>query len=438
MSAFVTITAPEQNRLEFQRLRLSVADGPDAGTSVDLADGRVRVGTREGNELTLTDDQVSGLHLEIAVEREGVRLRDRGSTNGTVVSGLRVHDIYLVPGVEVRLGRTGLRLEALAGRQAVELPSENHFGPLVGRSVRMRQIFGRLEKIAKADVTLLITGETGTGKEVVAQATHNGSSRSYDPFIAVDCSSLPSNLIESELFGHERGAFTGADRTFPGAFERAGAGTVFLDELGELPLSLQPKLLRALDRCEFRRLGSETVRPIRARFLAATNRDLIEMVNEGTFRDDLYYRLAVAEVHIPPLRERRDDIPLLGQHFFDQLTGDGQQLDAETIQALVKHSWPGNVRELRNAIQRVALLDEEPVSQAHARTAETGPGSPLSVRFDISYKEARDLLLAEFQALYTKEMLDRSGGAVAAAARLAGVDRMTFYRLMKKAAGDED
>ena len=429
---FVTVSLPSKDRLEFQRLRLVVLEGPDRDAVHEFANSRVRVGAKPQNELTLTDDRVSGVHFEITVDQDGVRLRDRGSTNGTRVQGLRVHDAFLAPGCEIRVGETRLRLDVAEGSEHVPLHSEDRFGPLIGRSVKMREIFSRLQRMAQTDVPVLITGETGSGKEVVARAIHEASPRAFDPFVAVDCSSLPDNLIESELFGHEKGAFTGADRNYAGAFERAGAGTVLLDELGELPLAMQPKLLRALDRCEVRRLGSETVRPIRARFLAATNRDLVTMVNEGTFRDDLYFRIAVGEVTVPPLRDRREDIPLIARHLLERIGA--HDLDPPTLQALVKHSWPGNVRELKNAVQRVALLGEAPVTPMAQRmagaSAPTGP--MLSVDLEQPYKAARDELIAQFQAIYTKEMLERADGSVAGAARLAGVDRMTFYRIMKK------
>ncbi len=429
---FVTVALPSKDRLEFQRLRLTVVEGPDRGRSHEFANGRVRVGAKPQNELTLTDEKVSGVHLEITIDGAGVRVRDRGSTNGTRVQGLRVHDAYLAPGCEIQVGDSRLRLDVGEGTEEVELYGEDRFGPLIGRSVKMREIFSRLERMAQTDVPVLITGETGSGKEIVARAIHEASPRAYDPFVAVDCSSLPDNLIESELFGHEKGAFTGADRAYAGAFERAGTGTVLLDELGELPLAMQPKLLRALDRCEVRRLGSETVRPIRARFLAATNRDLVTMVNDGTFRDDLYFRIAVGEVTVPPLRERRDDIPLIARHLLERMGA--HELDPQTLQALVKHSWPGNVRELKNAVQRVALLGEAPVTPMSRRLAgETAASGPaLAVDLERPYKEARDELIARFQAIYTKEMLERADGSVAGAARLAGVDRMTFYRIMKK------
>jgi DNA-binding NtrC family response regulator len=277
---------------------------------------------------------------------------------------------------------------------------------------------------------VLITGETGTGKEAVAQALHQASPRAAEPFVVVECAAIPAGLIESELFGHERGAFTGAERTFPGALERAGRGTVLLDELGEMPLSLQPKLLRALESHEFRRVGAESPRPLRARVLAATHRDIPGMVSQGTFRADLYYRLAVAEIHVPPLRERREDILPLVEHFARGLPG-AAPIPPAVLEQLARHSWPGNVRELRNAVQRVALLGEPPLPR---HSADGDPGAlsdpSLEARLQLPYKQARDELLEEFRRMYAQRALERAGGSIAAAARLAQVDRMTFYRML--------
>jgi hypothetical protein len=302
---WVTVSSPSQGRLRFRRLRLLVAAGPDAGRQVEFADERVRVGARPENELPLSDPLVSGLHLEIEATPLGVRLRDLGSTNGTWVQGLRVGEAFLLPGTELLVGSTLLRLEACDGSTEVAL-GPDHFGPLYGASAPMRAIFARLARLAAADVPVLLTGETGTGKEIAARAIHEASPRAREPFVAVECAAIPGALIESELFGYERGAFTGAERSYSGAFQRAASGTLLLDEVGELPLSVQPKLLRALDRMEVHPLGADAVRPVRARILAATNRDLARMVNQGAFRDDLYYRLAVTEVHIAaPARAAR-------------------------------------------------------------------------------------------------------------------------------------
>jgi DNA-binding NtrC family response regulator len=430
---WVTVSSPSQGRLRFRRLRLVVAAGPDAGRQVEFADERVRVGARKENELPLSDPLVSGLHLEIEATPLGVRLRDLGSTNGTWVHGLRVGEAFLLPGTELLIGSTLLRLEA--GEDSTEVAlGEDHFGPLYGVSAPMRAIFARLARLAAADVPVLLTGETGTGKEIAARAIHEASPRAKEPFEVVECSAIPGTLIESELFGYQRGAFTGAERNYAGAFERAGSGTLLLDEVGELPLPVQPKLLRALDRMEVHPLGSDEVRPVKARILAATNRDLARMVNEGGFRDDLYYRLAVTEVHLPPLRERREDVPLLVRRMLELMPGGPRELDPETLAALSRHSWPGNVRELRNAVQRVALVGEPALAGVRPAPA-SGPALPVAL--DLPYKEARDQLLEQFRALYTKSLLERAG-SVSAAARVAQVDRMTFHRLLRRKSEGEE
>jgi transcriptional regulator with GAF, ATPase, and Fis domain len=270
------------------------------------------VGTREDNHLVLSDKSVSGYHLEIERTSLGWRLRDEGSTNGTFLGGLRVIEVLLRSGSVLTLGRTKLRFDAVdeSPVRAVLHP-ERRLGDVVGQSVVMRRLFARLQQVAASPATVLITGETGTGKEAVAEALVQNSPRARAPFVVIDCSSLPANLIESELFGHKKGAFTGANSDYRGAFERADGGTVFLDEIGELPLDLQPKLLRVLERREVRRVGSESVRTIDVRVLAATHRHLATEVNERRFRQDLYYRLSVVKLHLPPLRERIDDIPQL-------------------------------------------------------------------------------------------------------------------------------
>jgi DNA-binding NtrC family response regulator len=430
MRTWVTVSSPRADCVSYRTLRLTVVEGPDRGRHADFAEAKLRVGARPENQLVLSDPRVSGLHCELSAEPGGVRLRDPGSTNGTWANELRVRDAYLEQGARLRVGDTLLELEDTGGAVELELEPGSAFGPLVGASPVMRELFARLQRIAPHDVPALITGETGTGKEAVAQALHQASPRASEPFVVVECAAIPAGLIESELFGHERGAFTGAERTFPGALERAGRGTVLLDELGEMPLSLQPKLLRALESHEFRRLGAEAPRPLRARVLAATHRDIPNMVSQGTFRADLYYRLAVAEIQVPPLRQRREDILPLVEHFAQRLPN-AAPVPRAVLDQLARHSWPGNVRELRNAVQRVALLGEPPLPR---HSADGGPGAlsdpSLESRLQLPYKQARDELLEEFRRMYAQRALERAGGSIAAAARLAQVDRMTFYRML--------
>jgi DNA-binding NtrC family response regulator len=431
-ASWITVAAPSAHRMTYQRLRLLVLDGPDVGAHVEFAEEPIRIGGLPSNDLVLTDPRVSGLHCEISVDRRGVHLRDPGSTNGTRVDGVRVSDAYLHRGAEIRLGDTVLRLDPGEGATEVELQPGESFGPLVGASAVMRELYARIRKFAPADTPILVLGETGSGKEMVARAIHELGDRAGEPFVPVECAAMPEGLIESELFGYSRGAFTGADQDFCGAFERAGRGTVLLDEIGDMPLALQPKLLRVIERREVRPLGSGQKRPVRARLIAATNRDLATMVSRGTFRADLYYRLSVGQLHVPPLRERRDDIPLLVEHFLREFPEAGP-LDKAMMKALVGHSWPGNVRELHNAVQRIAVLGSPALAEHTAVATGNGIHAPrILVELDLPYKEARDRVLEEFCAVYAREALQRSGGNISEAARRCGVDRMTFYRLMQK------
>ncbi len=458
-----------------QRVRLSVLEGPDVGASVESDDDMLlRVGTRENNHLILSDKSVSGYHLEISrrVSSDGAeaigsgadeatwRLRDVGSTNGTYVAGLRVFEVQLRPGTIIALGRSRLRFDALDDRplRATLYPRERFFD-MVGTSVAMRRMFARIEQVAATPATVLISGETGTGKEAVAEALVQASPRAQAPFVVIDCSALPANLIESELFGHMRGAFTGAHSDYRGAFERASGGTVFLDEIGELPLDLQPKLLRVLERREVRRVGSETVRPVDVRVLAATNRELGTEVNERRFRQDLYFRLSVVNIHIPPLRDRREDLPLLIDHFVRHLLFGKRQADAASqIAQLVDHicarvlennadyHWPGNIRELRNVVERaVAIPDEDPLSMRpmsppsadvagaasaeSARASTTGESSE-SVDINVPFKQAKQALIDGFERRYISALLKAARNNVSEAARRAQIDRMYLHKLI--------
>src|SRR5262245_31699571 len=423
---WVTYVGGRATSARLRRCRVEVVSGPDAGLIRDIEAAVIRIGARRGNDVQLTDSKVSGLHCEIRLDDRGYRLRDLDSTNGTYVSSLRINDVYIQPGAQIALGSSRLKFDPLGETVEIELADTDRFGSMIGRSVKMRELFARLEKLARSDTTVLVTGETGAGKELVAEALHDHSPREKGPFVVLDCGSIPPNLIESELFGHERGAFTGATNNYAGAFERAHGGTVFLDEIGELPLAMQPKLLRVLERKEVRRIGGAKTIEVDIRVVAATNRDLGVEVNRGRFREDLYYRLAVARIHVSSLRERRDDIPLLIEHFM-AITPGGTvaSLAPETVDLMMKHDWPGNVRELRNVIERAVLLAEHPGNEAvsprmgggHApppgasdlarsgelgvpRTRDAGPpDDPLAMVIDTSvpFKVAKQDLTEEFE-----------------------------------------
>ena len=327
--------------------------GGAKGTTAKLGE-TTRIGKAPDNDLVLPDDTVSRHHCELVRTDAGVRVKDLGSTNGTKVQGARITEAVVQPGTVLKVGEVEVALRP-AVRNVEVLPSDKTwFGAAIGKSLAMRTIFGVLERIAKTDATVLLEGETGTGKDVLARAIWTESSRPQGPFIVVDCGAVSYSLIESELFGHERGAFTGAVAARQGAFEMAEGGTVFLDEIGELPLDVQPKMLRVLETKEFRRVGGNRTVKSNVRLVAATKRNLLREVQAGKFREDLYFRLAVVPITVPSLRARRDDIPMLVEHIL-KASGGGLEVTDETMQGLVAHDWPGNVRELRNVLGRCHL-----------------------------------------------------------------------------------
>jgi transcriptional regulator with PAS, ATPase and Fis domain len=403
-------------------LDLVVVDGPSRGLRVSVSDGLARVGTAPGSHLRLDDPTVSRVHCEIRVRPDAIIIKDCGSTNGTHVADVRVHEAELQPGALVRVGDTAFRIEASGGKSSVEISDSTSFGELVGSSLDMRQVYAILE------------GETGTGKDVAARSLHARSSRADGPFVPVDCGAIPENLIESELFGHVRGAFSGAVSDRKGVFEEASGGTLFLDEIGEMPSSVQAKLLRAIETLSIRRVGSNTERQVDVRIVAATNRSLTDCVNQGSFREDLYYRLAVVEVKLPALRARREDIPLLAQRFYTQLTSSDVELPAGFVATLKARSWPGNVRELRNFIERSVSLGfvDEPAGES-AKPATIPPAAIEGiVPLHLPLKDARQVWTENFESIYVLSMLKKTGGNLTRAAELAGVNRRFLQRLVAR------
>jgi two-component system response regulator GlrR len=378
-------------------------------------------------DVVLADPAVSRVHCQLEPRSDGVWLVDLDSTNGSYVDHVRVREARVPDGAMIRLGATRLLLEHEREPQPVELWPTDRFGDLVGRSPAMRELFAVLARVATSDIPVLIQGETGTGKEVVARSLHRASARAEQPFVVVDCAAMPQTLIEAELFGHLRGAFTGATESRAGAFESADGGTVLLDEIGELPLALQPKLLRALEARRIKRLGDTRERPVDVRFMAATHRDLLRMASEGTFREDLYFRLAVLPIKVPPLRQRAEDIPLLVEHF---LPG-GVALPGEVLAELARRPWLGNVRELRNAVERMlalgpdALDDDGPVAPTNT---EGLPPVPL----DQPFKQVRQAWTDHLERVYIAGMLQRHGRSLARIAEASGLDRSYVHRLMRK------
>ncbi|HUH02053.1 MAG TPA: sigma 54-interacting transcriptional regulator, partial [Kofleriaceae bacterium] len=332
-----------RQQLQIDRFRIAVRSGPDSGSACISSGVELTVGTGAGNDLRLTDPSVSQHHCVFVVCHGGVEIRDLGSTNGTYVNGIRVTAAFVPTAANIALGQTTLRFESIDEPISEPLSRDDAFGPVVGHSSAMRRLFAILERAAPSDTTILLEGETGTGKGILAEAIHGASRRAGGPFVVVDCAAIPAGLMESELFGHERGAFTGAREERIGLFEQATGGTVFLDEIGELPLELQPKLLRVLERRTVRRVGSTTQIPVDVRIIAATNRDLRREVNQGNVRSDLWYRLNTVRLLLPPLRERREDVPLLVAHFYRLLLGDERACPpAALVDEMTRRTWPGN------------------------------------------------------------------------------------------------
>jgi two-component system response regulator GlrR len=433
------------------RPSLTWIDGGDTRTVA--IEERIVVGSSPSAGVVLSDRTVSRLHAELALRANGLWVRDLESRNGTFVENVRVAEALVPDGASLRLGRTVLRV-AYGAPSAPDVWERGHFGPLLGASVAMRKLFALLARVAATEASVLVQGETGTGKELVAEAIHAASGRADGPLVVVDCAGLPEALLESELFGHARGAFTGAVEARVGAIEAAAGGTLFLDEIGELSLAMQPKLLRVLESRTIRRIGETQHRKVDVRVVAATHRDLLTMVGVKAFREDLYFRLAVLPVVVPPLRERRGDIPVLLDGF---LKGRARAL-LRAEQLATVQSWPllGNVRELRNFAERVATVGAE-TALAMADPArkpdapEAAPASPgpfpkegrrgggsaddaslPDVPFEQSYRDFREQLLAAAEREYLRRLLTRHAGDVPAAALEAEIDRTHLYRLLRK------
>ncbi|MBI5518184.1 MAG: sigma 54-interacting transcriptional regulator [Deltaproteobacteria bacterium] len=425
---------PQGAALAATRRRPTLTWAEPSGPRSFTLEARTVLGSAPGVDVVLGDPAVSRLHAELELRDDGVWLRDLGSRNGTWVEGVRVTGARVEDGARVTVGSTQLTLRFGEATVRVELSAEERFGPLLGRSVAMRELFARLARYAPTDSTVLLQGETGTGKELVAEALHQHSPRASGPFIIVDCGALPENLLEGELFGHAKGSFTGAANARAGALETADGGTVFLDEIGELPLAMQPKLLRAIESRSVRRIGEATYRKVNVRFISATHRDLRTMVNQGAFREDLFFRLAVLPVVLPPLRARHEDIPLLVQHFLP--AGAATALGPELLQELSSRPWLGNVRELRNFVERAVALGARealamvPSGRPPANTTE-GEALP-SVSLDLPFKDLRERWLNHLEREYVKGLLERHAGNVSAVAQGAGLDRTYVHRLIRK------
>jgi transcriptional regulator with AAA-type ATPase domain len=398
-----------------------------------IIDGETcRIGAHATNDVVIQDPAVSRFHCRLLLESGGWRVRDWSSLNGTRLGGIRIRDADLPADATLAIGDSIIRIQPVAPVEQEVVPTVPVFGLIAGTSLPMRKLFGLLDKIAPTDINVLIEGESGTGKELVAHEIVQRSSRARAPFVVVDCGAISPSLVESELFGHVRGAFTGADRDRTGAFEAASGGTVFLDEVGELPLELQPKLLRVIEAREIRRVGDTRSRPINVRVVSATNRDLDRDVNRGRFREDLYFRLAVMTVHVPPLRERLDDILLLVRVFLRALDQPEQErlFTPEVLAEMARHDWPGNVRELRNYVERSVALQQAAPTTARS-TVRPPPASPSAEPWT-TFRVAKEAATRTFERGYLSALLDAAGNNMSRAARMANVDRMYLHRLVQK------
>ncbi|HEX8704645.1 MAG TPA: sigma 54-interacting transcriptional regulator [Myxococcaceae bacterium] len=417
-----------------RRCQLLVIEGPDAGRAVALGDKPVRVGTREGCGLRLTDPRVSGEHLEVRADGALFEVKDLESRNGTLYEGSRIREARVPAGATFKLGRSFLRIQPESQPWEVAPSQARRFGELVGEGLAMRELFAVLERVAPSDATVLLQGETGTGKELAARSLHEASARRKGPFVAVDCGALPEGLVESELFGHVKGAFTGALAARAGAFARANGGTLFLDELVGIPAPVQARLLRVLEERKVRPVGGDAEQRVDVRVVAASREDLSLAVAEGTFRPDLYYRLAVVALALPALRQRREDLPLLIAEILRRRGFEPGPVRGPALELLSGHAWPGNVRELRNVLERALALAPAARSFEELRPSlhPQGSGPQLTLRTDLPFAEAKQTVIDHFERHYLRDVLTRAGGNLSEAARQAGVDRKHFRSLARR------
>jgi transcriptional regulator with PAS, ATPase and Fis domain len=424
------ITSEKALRAVVRECKLTIIEGQRDVRAFPFAAERIVIGADPKADVVIDDPAMSKFHCEIRIREGAATLRDLGSRNGTQVDRVPVIEAPLRPGAVIALGRTTLRFDV--GTRDVEIPlsARDRFGRLRGHSVAMRAAFTTLEAAAASDATVLLQGESGTGKELAAESIHLESARRDGPFIVMDCGAIPASLLEAELFGHEAGAFTGATSTRIGTFEAAAGGTVFLDEIGELALDLQPKLLRAIERREIQRIGSTKRVPVDVRIIAATNRNLEQEVNARRFRADLYYRLAVIVVKLPSLRERSADLPMLVEAILDDLRAEDSPMArslrrGELLAELLRHDWPGNVRELRNYLEACLVRQDTVAPIMQSGEPPIDANQPLGL--------VRERWVRHVERRYLEQLLLIHGNNVSAAARAAGIDRVHLHRLLARA-----
>jgi transcriptional regulator with PAS, ATPase and Fis domain len=430
----------QSTKMTLLKCKLTLTSGENKGKEFVLSQPVIHIGTKKENEIVLKDETMSRQHFEIRQTKEGYLLTDPGSMNGTFINNLRVKEAYLTSGALIRAGKTEMKFLPLDETFEIVPSKKTRFANLIGGSMSMRKIYTIIEKIAPTDVTVIIEGESGTGKELVASALHEKSKRGKRPFVVFDCSAVAENLIESELFGHEKGSFTGATGMRQGAFELADGGTIFLDEIGELTLELQPKLLRVLEQRTVKRVGGDRPINVDVRVIAATNRNLESEVKKGNFREDLFYRLNVAPIFLPPLRKRKEDVQMLIEHFIEEHNKANPQreidgLEPQAFEILKNYDWPGNVRELKNSMSRIISFMEGPrivVDDVPERIRVPIAKAELDIREDLGFKDAKEQWVASFEKQYLAEVLKRNDFNISAAAKEAGIDRKSVQRLIRK------
>jgi two-component system, NtrC family, response regulator HydG len=417
---------------------LEVVGQPGARLDIDGSAPRpLTVGKSSSCDLVLADPSISRRHCSFELVGARLLVSDLGSSNGTSVQGIAVRQAFLRGGEAVTIGSTTLEVKRHAQGKPPAVPDASGFGRLLGESRVMRRLYPLCRKLANSRVPVLIEGETGTGKEVLAEALHEQGPFASEPFVVFDCTAVPATLVESELFGHERGSFTGATASRKGFFEQAHGGTLFIDEIGDMELALQSKLLRAIERGEIRRVGGDRWINVDVRIISATRRNLDHEVAAGRFRDDLFHRLAVTRVELPPLRTRAEDIPVLARMFHAQAGGEGS-LPAELIARWRDEPWPGNVRELRNAVSRFVAVGNEdfsapPSSSAPARAISHDDLVAQVIAKNLPIHLARATIVEAFERRYLEAVLAAHGGSIAQAAQASGVARRHFQRLRAKA-----
>jgi DNA-binding NtrC family response regulator len=416
-----------------QDCQLVVIEGPDQGLACGLSE-RVIVGSGAQCDLPLTDGRVSERHFMLEPTASGYRLEDLGSTNGVLYEGGTVKSATLTVGATLKIGHSFLRIQPISAPLEVQPSQASRFGELVGESLIMRELFAVLELASQSDATVLIEGETGTGKELAARALHEASQRRKAPFVVVDCGALPESLLESELFGHVRGAFTGATNSRQGAFAKAEGGTIFLDELGRISAAVQARLLRVIEERKLKPVGSDDAKSIDVRILGASRHDLDVEVADGSFRADLFYRLSVLRVKMPDLRSRREDIPSIVEAMCASRGFETGAISGPNLDRLTTQSWPGNVRELRNVVDRALALSPGASSFAELRIpgGAQSEESSLSVRSDLGYAEAKEAVLHTFERKYLADAFARCDSNIAKTARDVGLDRKHLATLLKK------